>query len=120
APLTSVVVVVDRQLLIAGPEAEVVLNVLGDDSAPLAENDVATALASGMDSPEFAVVAVGESSCIGLADLLGERASPEQRRALGAQLNTTDGYATLRPFLGHAAAISADDGETVAEALVAY
>lgn len=118
--LLHVIIVPDEQLVLAGPEPEALLDTVRGDADSLADSDVATELLGPLQTPEFVTLAVGESSCADPAELMGDRASPEQQRALEEMLKKTAGYADLHPISGHAAAITTMDDEPTAQAFVAY
>lgn len=120
AVLLHAIIVPDEQLLLAGPSPETLLDTVRGDADSLAASDVVSELLGPPQSPEFVALAVGESSCISAADLLGDRTSREQRRAVDEKLKESDGYGGLHPINGHAAAISTIDDKPTAQAMVAY
>lgn len=78
--LARAIVVPDEHLVLAGPNPEALLETVRGDADSLADSDTATELLSSFAAPEWAMLAVGESSCTDAADLLGEGASPSSSR----------------------------------------
>jgi hypothetical protein len=110
----------DEHLLLAGPDAEALIDPATGESDSLADSDLAGDLVGEVEHPEYLQVSVGESSCVDAMAALGAGSTPESMEELAVTLAETPGYEDLQPITGHVAGIAAPDGEPVARAAVAY
>jgi hypothetical protein len=115
--LFEVVLLPDQHLLLAGPDAELLVDTATGDAESVADSGAAAELVGAVDAPEYLALSM---DCVDPMRLMGRLPSPEAVEALESSLAETPGSSDLRRPVGHLAAVTSATDEPAAEAVVAY
>src|SRR5690606_9300523 len=105
--LHNIVVMPEEHLVLAGPNAQVLLATAIGDAESMADSDRAAGLAASVEEPEF--LALG-TRCIDPRDMLGKEPPPEALERFESTLRDIPGYTDLQPSVAHVGAIESVSG----------
>jgi hypothetical protein len=104
-PLLNVVVLPEDHLLLTGPDAESLLDPATGDAESLADAEPVADVTDALGDPEFAHLAMGETSCIDALD--GAEEEPP-------------GYSDFHEITAHGTAVTVVDDQPVGRAAAGY